>query len=71
MLQEIVDEGFLTKYRKLLDAEDQAFDNLEHCCEDGDRSQFDACVGAWREALDRKLVFLHRHGIVAAPSLTD
>lgn len=70
-LQDIIGESFLTKYRELLDAEDQAFDNLEHCCEDGDRSHFEVCLGDWREAFDRKLIFLHKHGIVASPSLTD
>ena len=34
----VVDEGFLQRYRQLLDAEDTAFDELEHAYEDGDRA---------------------------------
>ncbi len=36
-----IDDHFLSKYRALLDAEDLAFDELEHACEEGDRMQFD------------------------------
>ena len=42
MLSEVVDDQFLAKYRALLDAEDEAFDELEHAYEDGDRAHFDA-----------------------------
>jgi hypothetical protein len=61
-----VDEHFLRKYRQLLDAEGQAFDELEHAYEDGDRAHFDADFLAWQEAAARRRVFLERNGL--APS---
>ena len=36
-----ISDHFLSRYRSLLDAEDLAFDELEHACEEGDRAQFD------------------------------
>ena len=36
-----MDDHFLARYRALLDAEDEAFDELEHAYEDGDRSHFE------------------------------
>ncbi len=42
----MVDEGFLRRYRELLDAEDAAFDELEHAIEDGDRAHFEADLDA-------------------------
>ena len=52
----------------LLDAEDLAFDELEHACEEGDRRQFDKDMIDWQNALEHKLVFLHqrRHRGTAA-----
>ena len=35
---EVLDEGFFRRYRELLDAEDVAFDELEHAYEEGDRT---------------------------------
>ena len=58
-----IDDHFLLKYRALLDAEDLAFDELEHACEVGDRRQFDQDMADWQTALEHKLVFLHNHGI--------
>jgi hypothetical protein len=46
-----------------LDAEDGAFDELEHACEDGDRTQFDKDMVDWQNALEHKLVFLANAGI--------
>ena len=43
-----VDDHFFRRYRALLDAEDCAFDELEHAYEDGDRSAFDIDLAAWR-----------------------
>ncbi len=40
-LAEVIDDHFLARYRALLDAEDKAFDELEHAFEDGDRSHFE------------------------------
>ena len=37
----VVDDGFLRRYRELLDAEDAAFDELEHAVEEGDREHYE------------------------------
>ncbi|HMC52816.1 MAG TPA: hypothetical protein VKI64_08660 [Acidimicrobiales bacterium] len=67
-LAEVIDEHVLQRYRELLDAEDAAFDELEHAFEDGDRDRFDADLAAWRQAVQRRLVFLPRLGVeVPAP----
>ena len=58
-----IDDHFLSKYRALLDAEDLAFDELEHACEEGDRTQFDKDMVDWRNALENKLAFLAAAGI--------
>ncbi|HVA10252.1 MAG TPA: hypothetical protein VNG12_26345 [Acidimicrobiales bacterium] len=58
-----IDDHFLSKYRALLDAEDLAFDELEHACEEGDRVQFDKDMVDWQAALERKITFLHGAGI--------
>ena len=55
-LCDVVDDQFLTKYRALLDAEDEAFDELEHAYEDGDRAHFDTDLDAWRAAGRAKAV---------------
>lgn len=65
---EVVEEGFLRRYRQLLDAEGAAFDELEHAVEDGDRRHFEADVAEWREILQRRLAFLDRHGLTPAMS---
>ena len=58
-----IDDHFLEKYRALLDAEDLAFDDLEHACEEGDRVQFDKDMIDWQTALEHKLHFLHGAGV--------
>jgi hypothetical protein len=58
-----VDEAFFLRYRQLLDAEDSAFDELEHAYEDGDRAHFENDLSAWRGALERRATFLQRHGL--------
>ena len=58
-----IDDHFLSKYRALLDAEDLAFDDLEHACEEGDRTQFDKDLIDWQTALDRKVAFLVHAGV--------
>ena len=64
-----ISDHFLLKYRELLDAEDEAFDELEHACEEGDREQFDVEMDRWQHALVRKLAFLNNAGIeVAVPA---
>jgi len=58
-----IEDQFFLKYRELLDAEDAAFDELEHAFEEGDRSHFDEEMAAWRDALGKKLTFLRNAGI--------
>ena len=62
-LAEVIDEHFLTKYRALLDAEDAAFDELEHAYEDGDRAHFEMDLKAWEEAIHKKIAYLQRLGV--------
>jgi hypothetical protein len=64
----VVDEGFLRRYRQLLDAEDAAFDELEHAVEDGDRAHYDHDFAEWRAIVGRRLTFLERHGLLALES---
>jgi hypothetical protein len=59
----VVDEGFLRRYRQLLDAEDTAFDELEHAYEDGDRAHFDHDFAEWQAIVERRLTFLERNGL--------
>jgi hypothetical protein len=65
---DLIDEGFLQRYRELLDAEDCAFDELEHAYEDGDRVHWDRDLETWRAIVGRRLAFLERHGM--APVIT-
>jgi hypothetical protein len=58
-----IDDHFLSRYRALLDAEDLAFDELEHACEEGDRMQFDKDMVDWQTALEHKIAFLTNAGI--------
>ncbi len=62
-MSQTIDDHFLLRYRELLDAEDAAFDQLEHACEEGDRSHFDLEMAAWRDALVKKFSFLRHAGI--------
>ena len=59
----VLDEAFMRRYRELLDAEDNAFDELEHAYEDGDRVHFETDYAAWQSVLGRKIAFLERRGI--------
>lgn len=56
-----LDEGFFRRYRELLDAEDAAFDELEHAYEEGDRGRFEQDLANWRSVVDRRVSFLERH----------
>lgn len=58
-----ISDHFLSRYRSLLDAEDEAFDELEHACEEGDRAHFDKDMVHWQSALAHKLAFLQNAGI--------
>jgi hypothetical protein len=66
-LEEVVDEHFLNRYRALLDAEDAAFDELEHAYEDGDREHFLADLAEWERCVDRRMAFLTRNGVLVDP----
>jgi hypothetical protein len=59
----VLDDQALRRYRELLDAEESAFDELEHAYEEGDRAHFEADLDAWRSALARKLSFLQKIGM--------
>jgi len=60
-----VDDHFFRRYRQLLDAEDAAFDELEHAYEDGDRATFESDLVAWRSAILRRESFLETRGLKA------
>jgi len=62
-----VDDHFFRRYRALLDAEDAAFDDLEHAYEDGDRASFEIDLAAWHTAIVRRSTFLESHGLSASP----
>jgi hypothetical protein len=62
-LAEVIDEHFLVRYRALLDAEDAAFDELEHCYEDGDRAHWQQDLDAWRQAFEQRMAYLARHQV--------
>lgn len=70
-LAEVIDEHFLTRYRQLLDAEDAAFDALEHAYEEGDRAHFELDLAAWQTAIERKLAYVRRLGITLPDRATD
>ena len=71
-MEEVVNEHFLARYRALLDAEDAAFDELEHAYEDGDRIRFLTDLGEWRHSVERRLAYLERSGfhLVEAQAVT-
>jgi hypothetical protein len=61
---EVIDEGFFRRYRDLLDAEDAAFDELEHAYEEGDRARFRSDLATWRAVVERRMAFLERRGLL-------
>ena len=60
---ELIDEGFFRRYRDLLDAENAAFDELEHAYEEGNRAKYEADFSEWRVLVERRSAFLERRGI--------
>jgi hypothetical protein len=58
----VVDDHMLSQYRVLLDREDEAFDELAHAYEDGDRDHFEADFNDWQQAVCRRLAYLKRLG---------
>jgi hypothetical protein len=63
----VIDDGFLRRYRDLLDAEDAAFDELEHAVEEGDRVHYEADLESWKSVVAKRSAFLERHGLAPAP----
>ena len=63
-----IDEAFFRRYRELLDAEDAAFDELEHAYEDGDREHFIDDLVIWRDKVEKRTAFLGRHGFLPVPT---
>jgi len=61
-----VDDHFFRRYRSLLDAEDAAFDELEHAYEDGDRASFESDLAVWHSAIERRTTFLAARGLPTA-----
>jgi hypothetical protein len=62
------DESFFRKYRELLDAEDTAFDELEHAYEDGDRAHWADDLAAWQTVVEKRQAFLDRLGLTGVKS---
>lgn len=58
MSNSVVDEGFLKRYRALLDAEQVAFDFLERSHEVGDRVDCEIDFELWRRAAERRAALL-------------
>ena len=58
--QLLTNDATLLRYRRLLDAEDAAFDLLEHHIEDGDRSGYTEAFVSWQQAHDQREAFLGR-----------
>lgn len=70
-LNGVVDDGFLSRYRELLDAEDAAFDELEHAVEEGDREHYELDFATWKETVARRVQFLERHELLPASAATS
>lgn len=62
----VIDEGFFRRYRELLDAEDGAFDELEHAYEDGDRAHWADDLAAWQATVEKRTAYLAKHGFLSA-----
>ena len=58
----MIDDGFLRRYRELLDAEDAAFDELEHAVEEGDRAHYELDLESWKSTVAKRMAFLERQG---------
>ena len=63
-----INEGFFRRYRELLDAEDAAFDELEHAYEEGDRVHYEQDLEQWRALVERRTAFLGRSGMFPVPA---
>jgi hypothetical protein len=65
----VIDDGFLRRYRELLDAEDAAFDELEHAVEEGDRALYDLDLESWKGTVAKRMAFLDREGFTPAHAI--
>lgn len=59
----ILDDHQMFRYRELLDAEETAFDELEHAYEDGDRERYATALAGWRLSWEAKSEFLLRNDV--------
>jgi hypothetical protein len=66
---DVIDDEFFRRYRDLLDAEDAAFDELEHAYEDGDRANWADDLAAWRKIVEKRCAFLEREGLASSVSV--
>jgi hypothetical protein len=66
---DVIGEDFFRRYRELLDAEDAAFDELEHAYEDGDRAHWADDLAAWRAIVEKRCAFLEREGLASLGSV--
>lgn len=69
-MQEVLDDGFLRRYRELLDAEDAAFDELEHAVEEGDREHYELDLATWKDSVARRIAFLERRELLSTAAAT-
>ena len=65
---DVIDEGFFRRYRELLDAEDAAFDELEHAYEDGDRAHLDDDLAVWRITVEKRVRVPRAHSFSPTPT---
>lgn len=58
----VIDDRMLEHYRGLLDAEDSAFNAVEHAYEEGNREEFQEDLRLWRSCIEAKLTYLEKCG---------
>jgi hypothetical protein len=59
-----IDDHLLVRYRALLDAEDEAFSEMEHDFEEGNAERFSRDREAWLRAVRERVAFLDACGLV-------
>ncbi len=62
MTEHCIDDHLLCHYRQLLDAEDDAFSEMEHDFEDGDRDKFVRDRQQWLRAMRLRYEYLGQCG---------
>lgn len=58
----VIDDHILEHYRGLLDAEDSAFNDVEHAYEEGNREKFERDLKLWRSCIEAKMRYLEQCG---------